>query len=59
MQKWMPFPPSIFGPVVEVGEGENAFLNDFPENLYKQGKVAAKPWISSTTENEGLNGLVG
>jgi len=57
-QDWFPFPPVQFGPVVEP-DHETAFLTESPTEAYKNGHVAKKPWISTTTSREGQTGRLG
>lgn len=52
-QPWLYNPYSPFGPVVEK-KGKNRFLEDYPYNLLKNGKVQDLPWITSVTSEEGL-----
>ncbi|KAF2897292.1 hypothetical protein ILUMI_08884, partial [Ignelater luminosus] len=47
------FPSSPFGPVIE-NNGSNAFLNDHPYKLLKEGKINDYPWISSNVRDEGI-----
>lgn len=46
-------PMAIYSVVVEKGVN-GAFLPDHPYKLLKQNIVADKPWIASTTTNEGI-----
>ncbi|OXA40548.1 esterase E4-like [Folsomia candida] len=59
--KWIPFPPLIFVPTLELENEEDPgseFLTEYPEDLYRKGLVEKKPWIVSTTEHEGLSAIL-
>jgi hypothetical protein len=44
-----------FGPVVEnhVGEGDEAFLTDYPKNILLSKDLELVPWIVGLTSNDG------
>ncbi|ODN01308.1 Esterase FE4 [Orchesella cincta] len=49
-----PYPSNAFRPSIEVTEGNpDAFLTDYPENIYRRNEVANVPWIVSTVSGEG------
>jgi hypothetical protein len=56
-QGWFPFPGVLFGPTVEP-EHPDAFITHSVEEAYEDGHVENKPWILTTTKDEGITAVL-
>ncbi|CAL8094832.1 unnamed protein product [Orchesella dallaii] len=54
---WFPFPPVLFSATVEPPHPD-AFLTISPEEAYKTGVVAKKPFIMGFTKDEGKTAMM-
>ncbi|KAF2904197.1 hypothetical protein ILUMI_01989 [Ignelater luminosus] len=51
------FPLTPFSPVVEK-PSSGAFITDYPYNLLKSGDIADLPWMTGSTTEEGILGIL-
>ncbi|ODN01295.1 Esterase FE4 [Orchesella cincta] len=54
---WFPFPPVLFSPTIEPPHPD-AFLTVSPEEAYRTGVVAKKPFIMGVTKDEGKTAMM-
>ncbi|KAH8359512.1 hypothetical protein KR093_007350 [Drosophila rubida] len=46
-------PFSLFGPVVEPADAEDAFITQHPMEIIKSGRFSQVPWLTSYTQEDG------
>ncbi|CAG7711962.1 unnamed protein product [Allacma fusca] len=53
----IPLPMILFAPTIEDANDPGSYLTETPEEAYRRGTVARKPWIVSAVTQEGVMSL--